>query len=105
LGELGDASIKKSIIDRGLQEIGNEFIAFKNRQIMKKINFTSTLNRRKQQVKSNLANVLKKTQVGRRDGKLVLKDTLINKPKVVLDDDESLSRDSDSNIKAALDKK
>ncbi|CAI2378272.1 unnamed protein product [Moneuplotes crassus] len=101
-GKIDDISIKKSIIDKGLQEIGNEFIALKNRQMMKKINFKNNINRRNQQITLNLANVFHQRQVGRRDGNPMVKDNLISKPKVVVDGDHSFSNDSDSIIRAVL---
>jgi hypothetical protein len=71
-----DQEFKKNIVDKGLQEIDNEFIALKNRQILSKMNFKSSVKKRKKESSNILAKVFSKT-AKKREGNVNLKNSLV----------------------------
>ena len=119
-----DKEFKKNIIDKGLQQIDNEFIALKNRQIVQKMHFTNTFKKRNMQLTANIADAFHCNTNRRREGVLKLKENLfvktkpagsikhksdnvlnILKSKVIADnEDESLSRGSDIEFNTAIPK-
>lgn len=112
-----DKTFKKNVIDKGLEGIDSEFIALKNRQLIQKFNFTQSFKKRNMQLTTNLADVFQNTANRRREHSIRTKDKLGSKPKMITplkyksdnvlnilkskvrihnDEDDSLSRDSDT---------
>lgn len=86
-----EKEFKKNIVDKGLQEIDKEFIALKNRQLVQKINFTTSFKKRNKELSKNLAQAYQNPKL-KRQSSLKLKENLLNPSKVSIEDKHSIRR-------------